>query len=175
MKKILLVAIALLGANLYFASCSSKYDANPTVNNSGVRNPMQGDFTATIDGDSFIANEKTFTDTTDDNDIRYLSIVGLAYSADMDPVKSKTIALIIPNYLGPRSYAMDGLVTGELFISDSLGIHAYTTFPGDTLSLITLTDDGSTLEGSFYFRVLPAQNNSLDTISIANGSFKIPR
>ncbi|HET8573847.1 MAG TPA: hypothetical protein VFL76_08235 [Edaphocola sp.] len=176
MKKILLLACAVLGMNLCFTSCSSDYDASPEVNNSGVRNPLQGTFTATINGVPFIADEKTISDTTI-NGIRSISVAGLAFNPDKNPEKNSTVTLMIPDYNGAHSYIMDGMTASGMYtIKDSANIQNFAAITNDTLSMITITGDGSSLEGNFNFKVIPAGSNpNHDTITIAEGNFSIPR
>lgn len=176
MKKILLLACAVLGMNLCFTSCSSDYDASPEVNNSGIRNPLQGSFTATVNGVPFIADEKYFTDTNI-NGIRAISVSGLAYNPDRNPEKNTTISLVISDYNGAHSYSIDGMTsTGLYTIKDSANISNFVAVTNDTLSMITITGDGGSIEGNFNFKVIPTGSNpNRDTITIAEGNFSIPR
>jgi len=176
MKKILLLACAVLGMNLCFTSCSSDYDASPEVNNSGVRNPLQGTFTATINGVPFIADEKYFSDTSI-NGIRSISVAGLSYNPDKNPEKNTTVSLFIPDYNGAHSYMVDGMSSSGMYtIKDSANIMNFVAVTNDTLSMITITSDGGSLEGNFNFKVVPSGSNpNHDTITIAEGNFSIPR
>lgn len=175
MKRTLLIAFAFIGLNLCFSSCSSNYDANPVVNNSGVRNPMQGTFTAEVNGVPFIADEKTVFDTTFSN-TRFVSITGLAFSVDKDPKKFQTITLTIPDFTGAHSYTPDGFINGMYIVTDSAYVQTFNSVTGDTMSHITITQAGATWAGTFSFKVVPTGSNpNHDTITIAQGDFSIPK
>lgn len=175
MKKTLLIAFAFIGLNLCFTSCSSDYDANPETNNSDIRNPLQGSFTAMVNGVQFISDENTVIDTLF-NDTRMLAISGLAYSPEKDPQKYQVITLTIPDYTGASAYAIDGSVSGQYIITDSAYVQTFTAYTGDTLSVINITKDDGDYEGNFNFRVIPSGSNpNNDTITIAEGNFSIPK
>lgn len=175
MKKTLLLAFAFLGLNLCFTSCSSDFDANPETDYNDIRNPLQGSFTAMVNGVQFIADEKGIIDSSF-NDFRVLSISGRAYSPDKEPQKYQVINLAISDYSGPRAYALDGNASGQYVITDSNNVQLFMSYAGDTLSMINITKDDGTLEGNFNFRVVPTGNNqNQDTITIAEGNFSIPK
>lgn len=175
MKKNLLLTFAFLGLALCFSSCSSEYDANPVVNNSNIRNPMQGTFTAEVNGVPFVADEKTVFDTTINN-TRTVSISGLAYAADKDPKKFQVIQLSIPDFTGTHPYTLDGYTSGQYIVTDSNYVQIFNSTVGDTMSNITITEAGSNWAGTFSFKVVPAGSNpNHDTITIASGNFSIPK
>lgn len=174
MKKNLLFVFTFFGLVLFTASCSSNYDATPT-NNSNVRNPLQGSFTAVVNGEQFVADEKSFFDTTI-NKIRSISIAGLEFSTDRNPKRSKTITLNIPNYTGPHGYVIDGMNSAQYIISDTNGVKTYNAYAGDGMSRIDITQVSPNLEGTFQLKVILAGTNQPhDTLTVAEGTFSIPR
>lgn len=176
MRKFLLLAIGLLCVNSLLTSCSSNYDPEPTTNNSNVRNPLQGTFTATVNGVTYIANEKTVSDTLI-GATRMISITGLSFSADRDPAVFQTISLTIPNYTGTHAYNLNGSeANGQYVLTDSGNVTVLTAFSGDTLAKVTISQAGSNYAGSFNFSAITQGNvQHPDTVTIANGNFNIPR
>jgi hypothetical protein len=174
MKKIFPILFICAGMTLLSVSCSKDYDASPDVTGKNkVRNPFLGDFTATINGEPFIANTKGFTDNTFE-DIRSISIYGTMDSPEKDPLKNKMISLSIGDYTGPKAYVA-AWSTSATYIERVGGnptIYS-TNMSGDTVSVINITDDRDKWEGTFTLQVKPS--GSQEPINITQGAFSIPK
>lgn len=176
MRKFLLLAVTLLSINSLITSCSSSYDPEPKTNNSNVRNPLQGTFTATVNGVKYIASEKTVTDTTIGG-TRMVTISGISFSADRNPAVFQTMNLIIPKYTGAHAYNLNGTdANGQYILTDSGNVTIMKAYAGDTLAKITISQDGTNWAGSFNFTAVTQGNvQKVDTVTIAEGSFSIPK
>jgi len=179
MRKIFPLALVFAAVSLLSISCSTDYDASPEVaGKDTIRNPFQGDFTAIVNGVQFTADTKSFTDNTVNN-IRSVSFSGTQDSYNKDPKTNSTITVVIPNYTGPHSYAVDGGMsgggTGMYIAMDSGTTKNYVAKPNDSLSVINITSDGDKWEGSFNFVAAPSGSGDADNIIISQGSFSIPR
>lgn len=176
MKKIFPILCVCAGLTLFSVSCSKDYDTTPDVNKDQVRNPFLGDFTATVNGDPFVANTKGFTDNTFE-DIRSISIYGTQDSPEKDPKKNKMITLTIGDYTGPKAY-VGGWTTSATYTDQYDGnTYNYTTdMTGDTVSVINITNDQDKWEGTFTLQVKPAGGSGgQEPVNITQGSFSIPR
>ena len=176
MKKNALLSIVLIAVALIWGSCSTAYDATPTVpGKEKIRNPFQGDFTAMLNADHFTANTKYVYDSTS-NGIRLLAIMGQQYNFNMDTTRYKTISFSIFDYKGPKTYFLNQNVSGIYSNIDSNLTYNYatTTFNSDTLSSVTITSDQASYIGQFNLMVVEAGGNN-DTIYISAGNFNIPK
>ncbi len=72
-------------------SCSSVYDAAPEIpGRDTIKNPLRGEFTATVEGIYFAANSKYVSDQTVGG-VRTLTITGIMDSKIKDPSTNQTI------------------------------------------------------------------------------------
>lgn len=157
-------------------SCSTSYDASPDVpGKDTIKNFLRGEFTALVDGVQFTADMKQFSDNTTEG-VRSLGIVGNQFSYNKDPKNYSVITLTINNYTGPNTYLIDRSITNGGYSSVIDGLTSiYFAKAGDSLSTITITNDGDKVEGSFNFIVAPNGSGEADNHVISSGSFSIPR
>lgn len=178
MKKIFQFALVCAGVGIIAASnssCSSEYDATPTVaGRDTIKNPLRGSFTATLDGVEFVANSKYVSDQTVSG-IRTLTISGVMDSPNKNPETNKTISLSITNYQGPKTYPIQLGTVGTYINLDKSVPTPYLAKTGDTTYLITITKDQGDVEGSFNFVVAPNGLGSADNHNVNNGSFSISK
>ena len=178
MKKILQLVMVCAGIGIFAlssTSCSTEYDANPAIpGRDTMKNPMRGDFTATVEGVTFVANSKYVSDNTIDG-VRTITISGTMDSYDKDPKYNQSISLAITNYNGPNTYPIQFGVSG-VYVSREEGVaKTYLAKAGDTAAYITITNDAGSLSGSFNFVVAPNGLGTADNININNGSFNISK
>lgn len=177
MKKIIQLVLVCAGIGIMAAStsCSSNYDATPTVpGKDTIKNPLRGDFTAMVDGQSFIANSKYVSDKTE-NGVRTLTVIGYMDSPNKDPEKYKSIALSITNYNGPGNYPIQLGTAGLYLIVDKTVQTPYLAKAGEEAHTITITSDGDNVEGTFNFIVAPNGIGTADNHTISEGKFNIPK
>ncbi len=170
-----------IGLALGSSSCSSEYDAYPMVpGKDTIRNAFLGELTAVVSGVQFIADTKYYTDNTTDN-IRSISVSGVMFSEDKKVGYNQTISFSIYNYEGPNTYLVGEGAVGTYTLQEEGKNYTYSAVASEE-SFVTITSDGSNIEGSFRF-VLPVTdtvpgNDSIPgggVISISNGRFSIPR
>lgn len=178
MKRVLQLALVCAGIGLFAlstSSCSSEYDATPAVpGRDTIKNPMRGDFTAVVDGGTFVANSKYVSDQTA-NGVRTLIISGVMDSKEKDPKNNQAISLTISNYMGPGTYPIQ-MGTVGLYTIQSDG--TYTPFlakTGDESFVITITKDQGDVEGTFNFVVAPNGMGNANNHTISTGVFSIPK
>ena len=179
MKRNALLPIALIAVALFLGSCSTTYDATPTIpGKEKIRNPFQGDFTAMLNDENFTANTKYVYDTST-NDIRLLAISGQQYNYNRDTTRYKTISFSIFDYKGPKTYFLNQGISGVYSNIDSNITYNFSTVSAanDTLSSITVTSDQARYIGTFNLMVVqPAVGVGIpDTIYISSGQFDIPK
>jgi len=169
------LSLAVIAIAFFMSSCSTTYDATPQIpGKDTIRNPFQGDFTATIDGEQFTANTKYITDMSNDG-MRYVSISGQQFNYNMDTTRYKIITLSIFDYQGPKTYYLNEGVSGIYSNIDSNITTNYTTAQSDTLSAITITSDQASWQGQFNLMVIHTSDTEKDTMYLSNGQFNIPK
>lgn len=178
MKKSLVFVCGLLSLGLFLGSCGADYNANPDADGS-VRNPLQGEFTAVINGQPFLGEQKNLVDTGVDAG-RTISISGLAYSQDRSPHKTQAITLIAPGYNGGvQFFDMNSLLIGMYTVTDTNWAQVYVPLEfGDTLSYLSIDKaDDKSVSGTFSLVLVPEGNHNQgrDTLYITDGAFDIPR
>lgn len=175
-KRNALLSIALIAVALFMGSCSSTFDATPTIpGKEKIRNPFQGDFTAMVDATPFTANTKYVYDSTL-NGYRLLAILGHQYNYNMDTTRFKTISFSIFDYKGPKTYFLNQNLNGTYTNVDSNLTYNYATVSAsaDTLSAVTITSDQASYQGTFNLMMVePGTPN--DTVYISSGQFNIPK
>jgi|SRR5690554_3179582 len=172
MKK-LINSLFIASFALILFSCGKDYDSDPEFDKSLIRNNLQGEFTAQVNGEPFEAVIKEFFDESVEG-IRMLSISGIEFSEDKDPNKQKMITFTIPYYEGPKTYMPDSYFTGLYMDQDSILTKNYvTSLANDTLSHITVLQDGDRYEGSFYLMVI--EETTKDILHLSAGHFNIPK
>jgi hypothetical protein len=177
MKKFIQLAFVCLSIGVISAStsCSSNYDAAPEVpGKDTIRNPMQGDFTAVVNGINFIADTKGYQDATVGG-IRVLTVYGIMNSPKKDPKYNTSINLNINNYNGPGVYTIQPGILGTYIVLDNGTPKAYISKAGDSASYIQIVTDGEKIEGKFNFIGAPDGLGGADNQSIADGNFSIPK
>lgn len=177
MKKFIQLAFVCLSIGVLSAStsCSSNYDAAPDVSGKDtIRNPMQGDFTAVVNGLNFIADTKGFQDATVGG-IRVLTVYGVMNSPKKDPKYNTSINLNINNYNGPGVYVIQPGTLGTYIVLDNGTPRPYISKAGDTTSMIQITADGDKIEGNFNFVAAPNGLGEADNQNVAEGKFSIPK
>lgn len=177
MKRILQLALLCAGIGIFAAStsCSSTYDATPEIpGRDTMKNPLRGNFTATVDGVTFVANSKYVSDQTNDG-VRTLTISGVMDSPNKDPQTNQTITLSITNYNGIGSYVIQSGTAGLYTVLDDGEPTLYRAKSNDTAAVITVTSDQGNVQGSFNFVVAPNGLGTADNHAISGGSFDIPK
>lgn len=177
MKKFLQLALICAGMGIIATStsCSSTYDATPTVpGKDTMKNPLRGDFTAIVDGVNFTANAKYCSDVTVDG-TRTITVSGVQDSYNKDPQTNSSISLSITNYAGPNVYPIQFGVAGTYVVKNKGVDKVFLAKTGDTLALINITSDGDKLEGTFNFVVAPGGLGGADNHFIGDGKFSIPK
>lgn len=177
MKKIFQLALVCAGIGIITAatSCSTTYDATPTIpGRDTIKTGLRGDFTATVQGVEFVANTKYVSDQTVSG-VRVLTISGVMDSKAKDPKTNQTISLSITNYEGPKSYPIQFGTAGTYINMKESASSVYLAKANDTNNVITITQDGSEVKGTFNFVVAPNGIGTADNINVANGTFSIPK
>ncbi|MFT4061769.1 MAG: VCBS domain-containing protein [Edaphocola sp.] len=176
MKKFLQLSLlcAGLGIATLSSSCTSEYDATPGVaGRDTISTYLRGDFTATVDGESFVAFTKS-AEITSDNDVRTLTVVGQMDSEDKDPNSNKTLYLYITNYQGAGSYPIASGVSGTYQVLEDGVSTSYLAKGNDTTALIIVNSDNGTVSGTFNFTVAPNGTGTSNNHSVVDGKFSIP-
>jgi|GEM_PF-639078 len=177
MKRILHLALICAGIGIFAAStsCSSEYDATPQVpGRDTIKNPLRGDFTAMVDGLTFVANSKYVSDQTI-NGIRVLTITGVMDSPNKDPETNQTISLSITNYNGVGSYPIQLGTAGIYTVRKDGDPTVFQAKSGDSTAMITITSDQGNVTGNFSFVVAPNGMGTANNHVIAGGTFDIPK
>lgn len=177
MKKIFPLALVCAGLGIIAASssCSSVYDATPSVpGRDTIKNALRGDFTAVVDGVEFVANAKYASDQTVSG-TRTITISGVMDSKAKDPETNQTISLSITNYEGPKTYPIQFGTAGSYIVMKDGAATSYLAKTGDTVALISITKDQGDLEGTFNFVVAPNGLGTADNHSISSGTFSVPK
>lgn len=178
MKKFFYLALVCVSIGLLSASttsCSSNYDAMPDVpGKDTIRNPLQGDFTAVVNGINFIADSKAYQDATVGG-VRVLTVYGIMNGVKKDPKYNTSINLSISNYNGPGVYIIQPGVMGTYIVLNDGVPNAYLSKAGDTTAMIQITADGENIEGKFNFTAAPNGMGEADNQSVAEGYFSIPK
>jgi hypothetical protein len=177
MKKIFQLALVCAGIGIITAStsCSSTYDATPTIpGRDTIKTGLRGDFTATVQGVEFVANTKYVTDQTASG-VRTLVISGVMDSKAKDPKTNQTISLSISPYEGPKAYPIQMGSAGVYINMKENASAAYLAKANDTNNVIIITQDAGEVKGTFNFVVAPGGIGTADNINIGNGSFSIPK
>jgi hypothetical protein len=176
MKRILQLALVCAGLGIIVAgtSCSSAYDATPDIpGRDTMKNPLRGEFTATLDGVYFSANSKYVSDQTVGG-VRTLTITGIMDSEKKDPQTNKTISLSISNYNGPGTYPIQLGTAGSYTYRDK-GVATTYLAKVDSAAMITITQDQTDVQGTFNFDVAPGGMGTADNHSVYGGTFNIPK
>lgn len=164
-----------LGLALFTSSCGDDYDAYPTVpGKDTMRNPMLGDFKATVDGVEFIADSKYISDVTTDG-VRSVVITGVMDSYNKNPKSNTTITLNITHYEGPNTYPIGWNNIATLIKLEDGVTRVYKAKAEGDESYISISADADRLQGSFKFTVAPDGVGNVDTIPITSGEFNIPK
>lgn len=178
MKKLLQLTLACAGVGIMWlsgTSCGTDYNATPNMPGMDtMKNYMRGDFTAMLDGVNFIADMKYVSDVTTDG-VRNISITGEMHSFDKNPKYFQTITLTISDYKGPNTYPIQFGVAGIYTKTEEGTPTPYLAKYGDSIAAITITQDGSVMEGSFNLVVAPNGLGNDDNHTITNGVFKVPK
>jgi hypothetical protein len=177
MKKILQLGLvcASIGIITASTSCSSTdYNAFPYPGQDTTKNSFRGNFTATIDGVAFVADNKYVTDATSNN-IRTISISGEMDNFNKDPTSDQTISLSITNYKGPGVYPIQSGTAGGYIDLVKNTPTVYVAKTGDTLAMINITNDQGSFDGTFSFTVAPNGLGSSDNHNVSGGSFSVPK
>ena len=174
MKRNALLSIVVMAVALFWASCSTDYDATPEVPKENIRNPFQGDFTAKLNEEPFTAHTKYTYDSLL-NGVRLLSITGQQFNYNRDTTRFKIVSFSISGYSGPKTYYMaQSDISGVYSNIDSNMTYNYLTTTNDTLSSVTITSDQTFYEGKFSLMTVETGGNN-DTVQISEGQFKIPK
>ncbi len=179
MKKVILsivIVMTALSCLTFTTSCQKEYNANTLDDTAVVRNPMQGTFTCIVGGAPFTGNMKYYSDTSIE-DVRVLSVSAQQFSPNMSPYVYQTMAFSISFYEAPGTYKADGIyVTGAYTSVDTYSVNNYAIVNVDTVSNITITENGSNIAGTFFFTIRPAgaTSDSMD-IQVQSGEFNIPK
>lgn len=177
MKKILQLALVCAGIGIFAAatSCSSVYDAAPEIpGRDTIKNPLRGNFTATIEGAYFEANAKYASDVTAGG-VRTITVSGVMDSKTKDPKTNQTLTLSITNYNGPGTYPIQLGTAGAYIVTDKGASNTYLAKTGDTSAVIVITQDNPNLEGTFNFVVAPGGMGTANNYNVNNGVFSIPK
>lgn len=177
MKKIFQLGLVCAGIGIIAAasSCSKAYNSDAYPGQDTTKNSFRGTFTATIDSVAFSAENKWASDTKDDAGVRHISITGTMDSKAKDPATNKTISLMIDDYKGPGVYPIQFGTAGNYISLDKGVPTSYLAKTGDTLALIQITSDGTSLEGTFNFVVAPGGIGTSDNHNVSNGAFSVPK
>jgi hypothetical protein len=177
MKKIFQLALVCAGIGIVAAStsCSSSYDATPSIpGRDTIKNALRGNFTATVDGVEFVANAKYASDKTVDG-VRTIIISGVMDSKAKDPKSNQTISLSITNYEGPKTYPIQFGTAGVYTVQKEGVYTTYLAKTGDTMAMVNITKDQGDLEGTFNFVVAPNGLGTADNHNVTNGTFSVPK
>lgn len=168
MKQIFKLSALLVALCFSFASCQKDYDSTPDVVEPTAVNTLKGSFTCKINGDVFIAEQKTAT-LTDVNGVKTLNISATVYGADRTSNDHQTINISIPNYDGNKKYPIGG--TAQI---------AYTivvdNFATNYTSSITNANYHVTTTGSYVgtFNTAVAEvGNTSNKVALTEGKFDI--
>jgi len=179
MKKVVLslvIVMTALSCLTFTTSCQKDYNATVLDDTAVVRNPMQGTFTCIVGGAPFTGNMKYYSDTSIE-DIRVLSVSAQQFSPNMSPYVYQNMSFSITFYEGPGTYKTEGMfVTGNYSKVDTYSVENFSVVNVDTLSNVTITEDGGNLAGTFYFTLRPVGNtsDSMD-IDVVSGEFSLPK
>lgn len=179
MKRFLQFSLLIAGVSLLTATSSCQKDYNATTANDTIktRNPFLGDFTCSMNGESFVADFKSFSDVTFEG-TRSVSFVGEKFSYDRDPEVSQIISLSISPYEGPKNYPLNGWgITATYTDRKKDGLtKVYRGKVLDESTSINVTADGNGFTGNFAFEFKPVGSTSDSfNIIITNGQFNLPK
>jgi len=176
MKRILQLGLVCVAIGIIAAStsCQKAYNADPYPGQDTTKNPMRGDFTAIVDGVSFVANSKYASDHTDNNGIRTITVSGIMDSKAKDPQNNQSISITITNYNGPGIYPIQ-MGTAGIYLNQVNGTYTNYLAKTDSAALIQITNDQGTIDGNFNFVVAPNGLGTADNHNISNGSFSVPK
>jgi len=180
MKRFLQLSLLLAGISWMTAttSCQKEYNATTADDTIKTRNPFQGTFTCTINGEIFTADSKTFSDVTVEG-VRTLSLSAMRYNYDRDPQIYKVMTFTITPYEGTKGYPISGWGVSAVYMDvqkNPADTRTYNAKVIDESSNINMTSDATNFTGTFNFELKPVgSSNDSFNLKVTNGTFDLPK